>query len=317
MSACTSGYANCNTSANDGCETNLNSTSSCGTTCQNKQTCTTANGTPSCAAGSCGIASCNAGHGNCNGTIGDGCETDLNVTTACGTTCAGRIACSTVHGVPSCTNGACGMGSCNSGWGDCGGNNDGCETNLNSIASCGSSCQLKVNCGSGQICTSGQCLTNNPYTVGFATALSTAWSPADNILYLQKLSPITLDADVVALGLVGRLNNGAFAQFALYEDNAGVPGAFVARTGDVQVLAGPTEDVPIPGTARVFAGKTYWAGAVFTGGAGSYSLTNASAPLVHRAALTYGNAFPNPYVVGSTLSAVEYNFYITVRTVPQ
>lgn len=169
----------------------------------------------------------------------------------------------------------------------------------------------------GQICQGGACVANNPYTIGFGTALPDPESPADNILYLQKLPVLSVDVDVLVLGMVGRGNNGAFARFALYRDNAGLPGAYVARTGDVQVLMGPTEDVPIPLATRLTAGTTYWVGAVFTGGAQTYRRANSAAPPIRRYALTYGNTFPDPVSGGTQLTGLEWNFYVTVRNVAQ
>jgi hypothetical protein len=178
---------------------------------------------------------------------------------------------------------------------------------------------LLANCTPpGQICQSGVCAANNPYSIGFSTPLADSVSPADDILYLQKLPALTVAADLIVLGMVGRTANAnAFARFVIYEDNAGAPGAYLARTGDVSIKAGSTEDVPIPLATSLSAGKAYWVGAVFTGGATTYGKANANATPIRRLGLTYGSAFPATFSGGTTLSGVEWNFYITVRDVSQ
>lgn len=74
---CASGWKNCTTTAPDtnGCETSLNSTSSCGG-CPMTNACSTLTGQPSCDGTKCSYA-CNSGHTDCNaGTAPntDGCE---------------------------------------------------------------------------------------------------------------------------------------------------------------------------------------------------------------------------------------------------
>ena len=169
-----------------------------------------------------------------------------------------------------------------------------------------------------QICKSGVCAANNPYSVGFSSALPDPVSPANDILYLQKMPALSVDADLISLGMIGRVANvNAFGRFVIYSDNAGAPGAYLARTGDVSIKAGFTEDVPIPLATKLSAGKTYWVGAVFTGGATTYGQSNAAATPIRRVSLGYGAAFPDPFSGGSTLAGVEWNFYITVRDVSQ
>ena len=95
LGACTGGFANCNPSSADGCETNTTSSATncgaCGLAC------VVANGTPACYASTCGIASCNAGFRDCDGSVGNGCEVNLNADTAncggCGVACAAGYSC--------------------------------------------------------------------------------------------------------------------------------------------------------------------------------------------------------------------------------
>ena len=138
---CAAGYGDCDGSAANGCETNLNTTpSSCG---RCGGACSLANATAGCAAGACTVASCSAGYGNCDGSAANGCEASLGSVTscgACGTVCGGA------NGTPLCTAGRCAI-ACAAGYGDCNGvNADGCETNLTTSAG---------NCGScGAVCSS-------------------------------------------------------------------------------------------------------------------------------------------------------------------
>lgn len=86
---CGAGFADCNLTATDGCEsalaTDLNNCGGCGNRCA------PANATGACAASACSIAACATGFANCNNTVGDGCEvntqTDGSNCGACGTVC--------------------------------------------------------------------------------------------------------------------------------------------------------------------------------------------------------------------------------------
>jgi len=121
---CNSRYANCNNDLSDGCEVNLNSINSCGTSCSNKVVCSTNNGTnPICDNGVCKLT-CNSGYADCNFGAGssDGCEVNLNNPLTCGTGCGNIVNCgaNTV-----CNSGSCG---CISGYYNCNGSlSDGCE----------------------------------------------------------------------------------------------------------------------------------------------------------------------------------------------
>ena len=49
----------------------------------------------SCASGTgtCSVT-CNSGYGDCTGGAADGCETNLNSPSTCGTTCGNKVSCS-------------------------------------------------------------------------------------------------------------------------------------------------------------------------------------------------------------------------------
>ena len=86
---CNAGLADCNTTPDDGCETNIATNVSqcgrCGVPCPAR-----ANASPTCAASTCGFA-CLPGFGNCDGVVANGCETNLARSAtncgACGNVC--------------------------------------------------------------------------------------------------------------------------------------------------------------------------------------------------------------------------------------
>ena len=137
IQTCNPGRADCDGQVPTGCEVNTNTD---GTHCGNCSTvCSNVNGTGSCSNGTCVIA-CNNGYGNCDSNVTNGCET---VTTndpvhcgTCNTVCS--TGGSTPHGNRTCNGTTCGF-NCSSGWGNCNGNlTDGCESDITTIARCGS-----------------------------------------------------------------------------------------------------------------------------------------------------------------------------------
>ncbi len=141
---CDDGFADCNGSPDDGCETNLNtavgSCGACGRACEIAQ------GTAACVMGTCQVGACNEGFGDCDRGPANGCEVNLRTTVAscgaCGNACAAPA-----NGTAACATGACGIGTCNTGFADCNMTvADGCEVNLNtavtSCGSCGRSCSI-------------------------------------------------------------------------------------------------------------------------------------------------------------------------------
>ncbi|MCC6646897.1 MAG: VWA domain-containing protein [Polyangiaceae bacterium] len=97
---CLTGYADCNKTEADGCETStasdVNNCGVCGSKCPSGT-----NGKPSCFNGQCGFA-CTAPFGDCNGIAADGCESNLdNDPKNCGA-CAKKC-----DNGGKCVNGAC------------------------------------------------------------------------------------------------------------------------------------------------------------------------------------------------------------------
>ena len=155
VTACNTGFADCNGDPADGCEVNLQTdVGHCGACAT---ACTAAGGVPACVAGVCGLSSCSAGRGDCDRMSSNGCETDLTTSpTNCG---ACGTACVLPNATTGCAAGRCTVASCNAGFGDCDGDpSNGCETNLNTTAAscgaCGSRCALG---NATAACSAGRC----------------------------------------------------------------------------------------------------------------------------------------------------------------
>ena len=94
ISSCTAGWGNCDGNSTNGCEINTStSVTNCGSC---RTVCNKTNGTPFCTGGMCNIA-CNTGWANCDGTLANGCEINLNSTANCGY-CGND--CSSTNGAP-------------------------------------------------------------------------------------------------------------------------------------------------------------------------------------------------------------------------
>ncbi len=152
---CLSGFKDCDQSINTGCEINImNDLNNCGE-CFKK--CATDNTfLNKCENGECKIVTCTLGFMDCDGIITNGCEADIrNDSNNCGG-CKNKC-----NQNATCKNGECqcitGYANCNTKW------DDGCEINLNSNQSCGTSCQNITNCNQNAYCSNGTCLCISPY----------------------------------------------------------------------------------------------------------------------------------------------------------
>ena len=173
ISACNSGFANCNVNSADGCEINISTnTSNCGT-CGNVCPPRT-NASALCTGGTCTI-SCNAGFGNCNANAADGCEVILSTNAAnCGA--CGNV-CSFANGSATCSGGSCFLAACNAGFGNCNAfAGDGCEisitANPSNCGTCGNACSAGLVCNGAGVC-AGTCSSGFSYCSGSCVNLST------------------------------------------------------------------------------------------------------------------------------------------------
>ena len=158
LEACTAGFADCNRSLADGCESDLQGDparcGACDVSCPTPP----GAGSIACGAGRCGFT-CAAGMADCDGDSRNGCErtvsSDPGNCGRCGNACPARAGAS----VPRCTAGVCGY-LCNAGRGDCDGDTDnGCEadvrTDLSHCGRCGAACSAPANATA--TCAAGRC----------------------------------------------------------------------------------------------------------------------------------------------------------------
>ncbi|MEZ4410951.1 MAG: hypothetical protein R3A52_31405 [Polyangiales bacterium] len=143
IDGCDTGFASCNGSDEDGCESHLATDpmncGMCGRACPTP----TNAGSVACADGLCGYT-CAEGFADCNGDSRDGCEqrTADNVANCgrCGNACPVRANAA----VATCAMGRCGF-TCDTGFGDCDGDaTTGCETDVRTAVThcgaCGNAC---------------------------------------------------------------------------------------------------------------------------------------------------------------------------------
>jgi hypothetical protein len=153
---CNGNFANCDGNNWNGCEVDLRSTTDhCGTCAV---ACVNAHGSTACQSSVCS-PSCDPSWGNCDANPVNGCETDLQTTSA---HCGGcNRPCTSAHGSNStCSGGACTAPTCDPNWGNCDSDNwNGCETDLlSTLAHCGGCNQACTNAhASGSVCSGGSC----------------------------------------------------------------------------------------------------------------------------------------------------------------
>jgi len=158
---CTAGFGNCDGSAGNGCETDLNTAvlhcGGCLTACS-----APAHATAACLAGACGLGACDPGFANCDGQVANGCEAALATDRLhCG---ACLNACSFPNASGACAASTCGLGTCDAGFADCNASlPDGCEIDTRSDGrncnACGNVCTLphaQPSCGGGA-CNTARC----------------------------------------------------------------------------------------------------------------------------------------------------------------
>ncbi len=153
---CETGFADCDMTASNGCETDTNNSltacGACGTACA------PANATGRCNVGICNVGACNAGFADCDAMAANGCEVNTQTSaTNCGRCGA---ACALPNAAPACAAGACATTSCNAGFGDCDAMAaNGCETDTRVTAAhcggCRMACAARANAAA--TCAAGAC----------------------------------------------------------------------------------------------------------------------------------------------------------------
>ena len=103
-----------------------------------------------CAEGTCGFQ-CTAGHGDCNGSPVDGCETTLDTVAHCG---ACSTSCNLANATAACASSSCAILTCLAGFGNCDKKSDtGCEVSTTTsdqhCGACGNACGATDHCVAG------------------------------------------------------------------------------------------------------------------------------------------------------------------------
>jgi hypothetical protein len=152
MTTCDSGFADCDNEDANGCETDLNGKTNCGS-CGNDC------GLGDCMSGSCTVPSCDTANtltNDCDGDATNGCETSVATLTDCGNC---NVPCDLANASETCSTGSCAITTCDADFDDCNEDpEDGCEQSLKTTAHC-TACD--VACGftnSASDCSTGTCL---------------------------------------------------------------------------------------------------------------------------------------------------------------
>lgn len=164
--ACDSRWQNCNGTTADGCEADTQrDLQHCGGCNQPCAAAAGSHATVTCQQGRCVLLACDPGFGDCNGNVGDGCETQLSTSVnncgACNTRCVLTAGAMTVG----CSNSHCTITQCQNNLRDCDGlYNTGCEVNItNDEMNCGvcdSACDIRPN--SIPVCAGSRCTYPQP-----------------------------------------------------------------------------------------------------------------------------------------------------------
>ncbi len=161
---CRNGYGDCDGNRANGCEENLQSSNAhcgaCGSVCPRDGTNVLS---ATCVAGVCEWGSCASGYDDCDTSLTNGCETDVNAVTNCG---GCDLACSSTGIARTCSGGEC-TGECLTDRADCNDDKraDGCEVNtatsIDHCGGCGQACStsnITATCSAGSC--NGSCSSN-------------------------------------------------------------------------------------------------------------------------------------------------------------
>ncbi|MFZ5891349.1 MAG: hypothetical protein ACOY0T_09885 [Myxococcota bacterium] len=199
---CQPGYKSCDGDPSDGCETDINTPQNCGD-CFAACSLPNAN-TYNCVSGSCQVLTCKTGFAHCNTSHTDGCElpvsSDINNCGGCG------VRCSSNHGTPSCTGGACST-ACTAGWGDCNTDRlDGCERDVTNDPNACGNCLTKCTAGA-PFCVNSSCISH--LTIGVGTPVNGSSTGGNNLTISHTLRAGPSANRVVVVAVASRGNGSA------------------------------------------------------------------------------------------------------------
>jgi len=154
--ACVENHDDCDGNAANGCEVDLTSSpahcGACNTPCEIQHA------DPVCVNKICAIGTCRDGWGDCNGSVDDGCETNVkgDAVDHCGA--CGQVCQAVANSMLACNFGVC-VFFCKSGYGDCDQQpSNGCEVDVfNDIANCGTCGHVCSSVNGTPACAGGNC----------------------------------------------------------------------------------------------------------------------------------------------------------------
>ena len=120
---CDALWKSCDGDPDNGCERSIDTLSDCGDC---NAACNLPNASEFCNAGQCQLLTCDTGFGNCDGSVGTGCEQPLSTLAHCG---GCNQPCELANASESCATQTCQLTSCDAGFSNCDGSTaTGCET---------------------------------------------------------------------------------------------------------------------------------------------------------------------------------------------
>ena len=257
-------------------------------------------GTPACLNGACVACAPNPTPSLC---------LDSNTPQFCNANGAWQNATDCSGGMPACLNGACVQCSPNP-------TPTQCAVPLictktpqycNSAGSWVSSAQ----CTTGNICSSGSCVTAPEYGIGQFAQLATSTSEAPGYMVATKIN-IGCRISLKRFGLFARPDTTpAQVKFALYRDNGNTPvgGSLVAASLALALpVAGGTVEPPVSPSAVMIDAGAYWIVSKFDTSALTYY--TAGVGQAHYIAHAFALGWPTPFPAGASASANTFNYYI-------
>lgn len=176
-----------------------------------------------------------------------------------------------------------------------------------------------TNCGSNQLCRSGNCEANDPYTVGYSTRLANAQLSAGNVMYLTRVT-LPRRASLRKFGMHGESGE---VRFALYDASvSGQPRNRVALSETATIkssMAGmATEANPV--TTVALNPGNYWVAGIYNGVSASDYVGSASGQTTYYIdPQSFGSA-PPASIPGSGVGSVSnsvMNYYLVVQDLPE
>jgi hypothetical protein len=123
-------------------------------------------------------------------------------------------------------------------------------------------------------------------------------------------SPVTIPAaaTLTDFGVIS-VTGGTHVRMALYADDGGTPGAFLAGS-DSTLLTGGSQEIPV--TPTPLGAGTYWILALFDGDTNVYWDDSDASAVVKYRSLSFLAAYPDPFGPAFGYTSAKFNYWITV-----